>query len=192
MENYTKSSWNTHLICLSGISNVWKKEVKSCVPKRVKCFDNWKIKTMIDWCPCRFRKKIKSINLSFGLLSQRYGRMIHLDCRLFHWTQTFITTYPFAAYYRNHYEIPHLSQLMKLWYLSHRRPAKAQASLRIRAVLPEPSLFAQMKDGNRRRVQPKIRHLRVWRTSLGRMKSAIISWVGSFHHHLPVTCERIP
>ena len=26
----------------------------------------------------------------------------------------------------------HLSQLMRLWYLSHRRPAKAQASLRIR------------------------------------------------------------
>ena len=35
-----------------------------------------------------------------------------------------------------------MSQLMRLWYLSHRRPAKAQASLRIRSVLPEPSLFA--------------------------------------------------
>ena len=43
--------------------------------------------------------------------------------------------------------------------LSHRRLAKAQASLRIRAVLPEPSLFAHMKYGNRRRVRPKIRHL---------------------------------
>ena len=39
----------------------------------------------------------------------------------------------------------HLSQLMRLWYLSHRRPAKAQASLRIRAVSPDPSLFAHMK-----------------------------------------------
>ena len=27
-----------------------------------------------------------------------------------------------------------MSQLMRLWYLSHRRPAKAKASLRIRAV----------------------------------------------------------
>ena len=27
-----------------------------------------------------------------------------------------------------------MSQLMRVWYLSHRRPAKAQASLRIRAV----------------------------------------------------------
>ena len=52
-----------------------------------------------------------------------------------------------------------LSQLMRLWYLSHRRPAKAQASLRIRTVSPEPSLFAHMKYGSRRMVRPKIRNL---------------------------------
>ena len=34
---------------------------------------------------------------------------------------------------------------MRFWYLSHMRPAKAQANLRIRAVSPEPSLFAHMK-----------------------------------------------
>ena len=55
----------------------------------------------------------------------------------------------------------HLSQLMRLWYLSHRRPTKAQASLRIRAVSPEPSLFAQIKYGSRRRVRPKNRHARL-------------------------------
>ena len=49
----------------------------------------------------------------------------------------------------------HMSQLMRLWYLSHRRPAKAQASLRSRAVSPAPSLFAHIKYGRR----PKIRHL---------------------------------
>ena len=43
----------------------------------------------------------------------------------------------------------YLSQLMRLWYLSHRRPAKAQASLRIRVDLPEPSLFAHIKYGSR-------------------------------------------
>ena len=43
--------------------------------------------------------------------------------------------------------------------LSHRRPARAQANLPIRAVSPEPSLFAHMKYGNRRRVRPNIRHL---------------------------------
>ena len=34
---------------------------------------------------------------------------------------------------------------MRLRYLSHRRPAKAQASLCIHAVLPEPSLFLHMQ-----------------------------------------------
>ena len=52
-----------------------------------------------------------------------------------------------------------MSQLMRLWYLSHRRPVKAQASMRIRAVSPRTSLFAHMKHGSRRRVRQKIRHL---------------------------------
>ena len=38
-----------------------------------------------------------------------------------------------------------MSHLMRLWYLSHRRPAKAQASLHICIVSPEPLLFAPMK-----------------------------------------------
>ena len=37
-------------------------------------------------------------------------------------------------------DVAHMSQLMRLWYLSHRPPAKAQMSLRIRAVLSEPLL----------------------------------------------------
>ena len=48
---------------------------------------------------------------------------------------------------------------MRLWCLSHRQPGKAQASLHIRAVSPESSLFAQMKYGSRQRVRPKIRHV---------------------------------
>ena len=51
----------------------------------------------------------------------------------------------------------YMNQCMRLWYLSHRRPAKVKASLRIRAVLPKPSLLAHMKYGSRRNVQPKIR-----------------------------------
>ena len=43
--------------------------------------------------------------------------------------------------------------------ISHRRPAKAQASLRIRSVSPEPSLFAHMRYQSRRRDRRKIRHL---------------------------------
>ena len=52
-----------------------------------------------------------------------------------------------------------MSQLMRLWYLSHRRPATAQASLHIHTVAPEPSLFTHIKYGSGRRVRPKIRHL---------------------------------
>ena len=55
--------------------------------------------------------------------------------------------------------LTYMSQLMRFWYLSHRQPAKAQASLRIRAVSPEPSLFAHMNYGSRRRVRQKIRYL---------------------------------
>ena len=55
--------------------------------------------------------------------------------------------------------IKYLSQLMRLWYLSHRQHATAQVSLRIREVQPESSLFAHMKYGSRQRVQPKVRHL---------------------------------
>ena len=53
----------------------------------------------------------------------------------------------------------HLSQLMRLWYLSNRRPAKAQVSLRIHAVSLEPLLFAHIQYGSRRKIWPKIRHL---------------------------------
>ena len=49
--------------------------------------------------------------------------------------------------------------LMRLWYLPHRRPAEALASLLIRAVSPECSLFTHMKYGSRQRVRPNIRHL---------------------------------
>ena len=47
---------------------------------------------------------------------------------------------------------------MRLRYLSHRRPAKAPASLRIRTVSPEPSLFAHIKSTSRRRVGDRISH----------------------------------
>ena len=77
-----------------------------------------------------------------------------------------------------------MSQLMRLWYLSHRRPAKAQASLRIRAVSPEPSLFAHMKYGSRWRVIQTSSptgwlRMHVWRMSLRKTKRAIITWAGS-------------
>ena len=70
-----------------------------------------------------------------------------------------------------HNQLYHTSQLMRLWYLSHRRPSKAKASLRIRAVSPEPSLFAHTKYRSRRRVRPKIRRLAHWMAAHARLKN---------------------
>ena len=83
-----------------------------------------------------------------------------------------------------------MTQLMRSWYLSHRLPAKAQANLRISAVLPEHLLFAHMKYGSRRRANQTSSptgwlRMHVWRMSLRRMKSTIISWHGSFVRFLP-------
>ena len=58
-----------------------------------------------------------------------------------------------------------LSQLMRSWYLSHRRPAKAQV------VSPEPSLFAHMKYKSGRRVRPNLI------ASLGGCACAFEQWV---------------
>ena len=76
---------------------------------------------------------------------------------------------------------------MRLWYLSHRRPAKAQARLRGCAVSPEPSLFAHMKCVSRRRVRPKsdiyppyvAARARLKKMSLRRTKSTKLSSDGS-------------
>ena len=77
---------------------------------------------------------------------------------------------------------------MRLSYLSHRWPAKAQESLHICAVSPQPSLFAHIKYGSRQRVQSKIRHLAPWdgwacafqeRVYRGLLKSTVISCDGS-------------
>ena len=46
---------------------------------------------------------------------------------------------------------------MRLWFLSHRWPAKAQESLRLCTVSLKPLLFAHMKYESRQRFWPKIR-----------------------------------
>ena len=56
---------------------------------------------------------------------------------------------------------------MRLWYLSHRWPAKVQAK--------------KTKGPTKNRTSSRIGwlHMRVWRMRLWRMKSAVISWAGS-------------
>ena len=122
------------------------------------------------------------------LLSVRTLSTLITDC---YWNFLLIVvllTCSVLPYLRYSTSITDMSQLMKLWYLSHRRPAKAQASLRIWAVSPQPSLFAHMKYGSRWRVRAKNQtssptgwlHMCVWRMSLQRTKSALISWAGSY------------
>ena len=74
---------------------------------------------------------------------------------ILHWEYWKFQVNPHSVFYFYFIQFCYLSQLMRLWYLSHRRPAKTQASLRIRAVSPEPSLFAHITYGNRRMVRPK-------------------------------------
>ena len=50
-----------------------------------------------------------------------------------------------------------LDRVKRIWYLSHMRAAKVQASLRIRAVSPESSLLAHTSSESRGTVRQKTR-----------------------------------
>ena len=52
-----------------------------------------------------------------------------------------------------------MDRVKRIWYLSPIRAAKVQASLRIRAVLPEPSLLAHTSSESRGTVRQKARSL---------------------------------
>ena len=53
----------------------------------------------------------------------------------------------------------HMDRVKRIWYLSPRRAAKVQASLRIRAVSPEPSLLAHTSSESRGTFRQKARSL---------------------------------
>ena len=64
--------------------------------------------------------------------------------------------FPFDQnYFRKHY----LDRVKRIWYLSPMRAAKVQASLRIRAVSPEPSLLAHTSSESRGTFRQKARAL---------------------------------
>ena len=52
-----------------------------------------------------------------------------------------------------------MDRVKRIWYLSHMRVAKVQASLRIRAVSPEPSLLAHTSSESRGTFRQKARSL---------------------------------
>ena len=53
----------------------------------------------------------------------------------------------------------HMGRAKRIWYLSPMRAAKVQASLRIRAVSPEPSLLAHTNSESRGTFRQKARSL---------------------------------
>ena len=53
----------------------------------------------------------------------------------------------------------HMGRVKRIWYLSPMRAAKVQASLRIRAVSPEPSLLAHTSSESRGTFRQKTRSL---------------------------------
>ena len=53
----------------------------------------------------------------------------------------------------------HMGRAKRIWYLSHMRAAKVQASLRIRAVSPEPPLLAHTSSESRGTFRQKARSL---------------------------------
>ena len=101
-------------------------------------------------CPKTIKKPIKaSYRISFDTVCGKVCPF-YTVCTLVLKTSTF-----HCMLWTKYLAKLHLSELMSLWHLSHKRPAKAQASMSIHAVSPEPSLFAHMKYGSRRRVRPK-------------------------------------
>ena len=52
-----------------------------------------------------------------------------------------------------------MDRVKRIWYLSHMRAAKVQASLRIRAVSPEPSLLAYISSESRGTFRQRARSL---------------------------------
>ena len=58
-------------------------------------------------------------------------------------------------FYKTHY----LDRVKRIWYLSPMRAARVQASLRIRAVSPEPSLLAHTSSESRGAFRQKARSL---------------------------------
>ena len=55
--------------------------------------------------------------------------------------------------------VHYLDRVKRIWYLSPMRAAKVQASLRIRAVSPEPSLLAHTSSESRETFRQKARSL---------------------------------
>ena len=83
-------------------------------------------------------------------------------------------------------ECYHLGRAKRIWYLSPMRAAKVQASLRIRAVSPEPSLLVHTSSESRGTFRQKSRSLaslnglKFWNLSWRNARRHKFAWRGSF------------
>ena len=88
----------------------------------------------------------------------RVGERLHKvlgQIGLAHWTQV-SDRCPLGYLFQ---ELLQLDRVKRIWYLSPMRAAKVQASLRIRAVSPEPSLLAHTSSESRGTFRQKARSL---------------------------------
>ena len=67
----------------------------------------------------------------------------------------------------------YLGRVKRIWYLSPMRAATVQASLRIRAVSPEPPLLAQTSSESRGTFRQKARSIALWMAGHAQLKFVI-------------------
>ena len=121
------------------------------------CFTCLVRKGILVLCSFKSFKRVCSAIL-WGQVSANVQACLSIRC-LHMWSIPF--SHEPVPFHETTFAVWFLSQLMRVWYsgLPFRRPAMAQANLRIHAVSLEPSLFAHIKYGSRQRARPKIRHL---------------------------------
>ena len=78
----------------------------------------------------------------------RYLSLVNKLCDLWRWKQSGFKDFFFK-----------MDRVKRIWYLSPMQAAKIQASLRIRAVSPEPSLLAHTSSESKGTVRQKVRSL---------------------------------
>ena len=96
------------------------------------------------------------IHKVFHLFGLRIEHIIFLWHRLLIFHSSFYGVWHGSKSYIVSY---HMDHVKRIWYLSPMRAAKVQASLSVRAVLPEPSLLAHTSSESRGTFRQKIRSL---------------------------------
>ena len=136
----------------------------------IKRFVSWTVKNrwlkplwdkMLDWLNFRLGE---IIGLMHALEKRYYQNKTQLrynfgSVYLVLILQTLLYAFLFCRVYFPYQCFYYLDRVKRIWYLSPMRAAKVQASLRIRAVSPEPSLLAHTSSESRGTFRQKARSL---------------------------------